>query len=215
MGWRNSFLGINSGALWTFKNTGSAQSGWTIISGHRFKELELGPLSLLRFSWLRSGLALVGSKRRHKSTLQEQWMSSAGDSVLLTFTKYQLLNCLLRDSVARFFASGFFMNQFAPMQPQGIPLEPFRIFQKFAEIFACQGCTHRYQQHWWCTLSCEYLREYLPLNSQLSNLWEDRRYIYVPYYYGTNQASPLPLLQKWEGAGPRQHSSHCGSSHSW
>jgi hypothetical protein len=32
----------------------------------------------------------------------------------------------------------FFMNQFSP-QPQSIPLGPFQVFRKFAEIFAAQG----------------------------------------------------------------------------
>jgi hypothetical protein len=41
-------------------------------------------------------------------------------------------------SVTRFFASGFFPESISP-QPQSIPLGPFRIFRKFAEIFASQG----------------------------------------------------------------------------
>jgi hypothetical protein len=35
----------------------------------------------------------------------------------------------LRDSVTRFFASGFFHESVSP-QPQSIPLRPFRIFSK-------------------------------------------------------------------------------------
>ncbi len=38
----------------------------------------------------------------------------------------------------RFFASGSFHESVSP-QPQSIPLRPFRIFWKFAEIFAAQG----------------------------------------------------------------------------
>ena len=37
-----------------------------------------------------------------------------------------------------FFASGFFHESVSP-QPQSIPFRPFRIFRKFAEIFASQG----------------------------------------------------------------------------
>ncbi len=36
----------------------------------------------------------------------------------------------LRDSVTRFFASGFFHESVPPPQPQSIPLRPFRIFSK-------------------------------------------------------------------------------------
>jgi hypothetical protein len=43
-----------------------------------------------------------------------------------------------RDSVTRFFASGFFHESVSP-QPQSIPLGTFRIFRKFAEIFASKG----------------------------------------------------------------------------
>ncbi len=45
---------------------------------------------------------------------------------------------LIRDSVTRFFTSGFFHESVSP-QPPGTPLVPFRIFRKFAEIFASQG----------------------------------------------------------------------------
>jgi hypothetical protein len=45
-----------------------------------------------------------------------------------------------RDTVTRFFASGFFHESVSP-QPQSIPLGPFQIFSKFAEIFASQGAT--------------------------------------------------------------------------
>ncbi len=38
----------------------------------------------------------------------------------------------------RFFASGFFHESVSP-QLQSIPFRPFRIFSKFAEIFASQG----------------------------------------------------------------------------
>ncbi len=41
-------------------------------------------------------------------------------------------------SGARFFASGFFHGSVSP-QPQSIPLGPFQIFSKFADIFAGLG----------------------------------------------------------------------------
>jgi hypothetical protein len=44
----------------------------------------------------------------------------------------------LKDSVTRFFASGFFHESVSP-QPQSIPSRPFRFFSKFAEIFTIQG----------------------------------------------------------------------------
>jgi hypothetical protein len=47
-------------------------------------------------------------------------------------------NQLLRDSVTRVFAPGFLHESVSP-QPQSIPLRLFRIFRKFAEIFASQG----------------------------------------------------------------------------
>jgi hypothetical protein len=47
-----------------------------------------------------------------------------------------------RDSVTRFFASGFFHESVSP-QPQSTPLGPFyvELFRKFAEIFVSQGAT--------------------------------------------------------------------------
>jgi hypothetical protein len=54
--------------------------------------------------------------------------------------------CALRDSVTRFFTSGFFHESVSP-QPQSIPLRPFKFFRKFAEIFENEKY-QRYQRHW-------------------------------------------------------------------
>ncbi len=43
-----------------------------------------------------------------------------------------------RDSVTRFFASGFFHESVSP-QPQSISLRRFEFFRKFAEVFEAQG----------------------------------------------------------------------------
>ncbi len=47
----------------------------------------------------------------------------------LFFENQLLIDAFLRDSVTRFFASGFFHESVSP-QPQIIPLGPFRIFSK-------------------------------------------------------------------------------------
>jgi hypothetical protein len=49
-----------------------------------------------------------------------------------------IMKRLYRDSVKRFFASGFFLESVSP-KPLIIPIGPFRIFSKIAEIFAAQG----------------------------------------------------------------------------
>jgi hypothetical protein len=48
------------------------------------------------------------------------------------------LNLNSRDSVTRFLTSGFFHESVSP-KPLSIPLGPFQIFSKIAEIFAAQG----------------------------------------------------------------------------
>jgi hypothetical protein len=52
----------------------------------------------------------------------------------------KLKHTLERDSVMRFFASGFFDESVSP-QPQSIPLEPFRIYSKIRGDICKSRCT--------------------------------------------------------------------------
>ncbi len=54
--------------------------------------------------------------------------------------KRWLIQCFWRDSVTRFFASGFFHESFFP-QPQSIPLGTFRIFSKIRGDIRNSRCT--------------------------------------------------------------------------
>ena len=51
---------------------------------------------------------------------------------------FRIIPYLFKETVTRDFRlKVFFMNQ--PPKPQGIPLGPFQIFRKFAEIFTAHG----------------------------------------------------------------------------
>ncbi len=47
--------------------------------------------------------------------------------------------CILKGQCHESFCFCFFFHESVSPQPQSIPLGPFRIFKKFAEIFASQG----------------------------------------------------------------------------
>ncbi len=59
---------------------------------------------------------------------------------IIDWIEWAKLSCatLYRDSVTRFFASGFF-HESVSTQPQSIPRDRFEFFWKFAEILASQG----------------------------------------------------------------------------
>jgi hypothetical protein len=53
-------------------------------------------------------------------------------------TLYANVNIIYRDSVNRFFASGFFHESVSP-QPQSIPLGPFQMFSKICKSRCTTG----------------------------------------------------------------------------
>ncbi len=55
---------------------------------------------------------------------------------------------LYKDSVTRFFASGFFHELVSP-PPQSIPFRPFRIFVENSRRYSRVKVHHRYQWHRW------------------------------------------------------------------
>jgi hypothetical protein len=115
--------------------------------------------------------------------------------------------------LTRFFPSGFFMNQFAPMQPQGIPLESFRIFSKIRGDICMSGVHPPVSTTLVVHLELRIYPRISPSKQTAEQpMGGQEVYMYLTITVQIKPPPPPRYCENGQSVCPRQHSSHCGSS---